>query len=213
MTYDQTQTQSDFRVGLLTFLALCILAAGITLAGGDKGLLFQKTTLVRARLCNIGGLKKGAAVTMGGMSIGKVQKLTFASGAAPSCIELVLDVNQKMRPHIKADSMPAIKTQGMLGDRYIEISPGSPNAPPLAEDGFLAGKSAADFDETLHEANNTLSETTKMLGAINRQEGTVGQFLYNKEFYTRLTEIETELHELLKDFKKQPRKYIKFSVF
>ena len=57
MTYNQTQTQSDFRVGLLTFLALCILAAGITLAGGDKGLLFQKTTLVRARLCNIGGLK------------------------------------------------------------------------------------------------------------------------------------------------------------
>lgn len=213
MSYDSTKTQSDFRVGLLTFLALCILAAGITLAGGDKGLLFQKTDSVRARLCNIGGLKKGAAVTMGGMMIGKVQGISFTSGSKPHCIELTMTINKKMRAYIKTDSVPIIKTQGMLGDRYVEISTGSPDALTLAEDGLLTGHSAADFDEALREASNTLTETTKLLGALNRQEGTLGRFLYDKEFYVRITDIETEVHELIKDFKKQPRKYINLSIF
>lgn len=213
MTHDQAKTQSDFKVGLLTLLAVCILAAGITLAGGDKGLLFQKTSLVRARLSNIGGLKKGAAVTMGGMMIGKVQDISFSGNTVPNCIELKLAISEKMRRQIKADSIPVIKTQGMLGDRYIEISTGDPAAPPLAGDGVLTGKSASDFDEALQNANTTLSETSKLLGAINDQKGTVGQLLYDKEFYSRITEIEAEVHELIKDFKKQPRKYIKFSVF
>ena len=213
MTPDHTKTQSDFRVGLLTFLALCILAAGIALAGGDKGIFFQKTVLLRARLCNIGGLKKGAAVTIGGMNIGRVQQIGFSREEGPHCIELLLAINKQMRSHIKADSVPVIKTQGMLGDRYIEISSGAPNAPELTEGEAITGKSATDFDETLQEASRTLSETTKLLGAINHQEGSVGQLLYNKEFYTRMTDIEAELHELLKDFKKQPLKYIKLSVF
>ncbi len=213
MAAEQVKTQSDFRVGLLTVLALCIVAAGITLAGGDKGLLFEKTSLVRARLSNIGGLKKGSGVTMGGMMIGKVQDISFVKNTVPHCIEVKMSVSEKMRVNIKANSMPLIKTQGMLGDRYIEISAGDPAAPALPEDGILIGQSATDFDEALQKANTTLTETSKLLGAINQQEGTVGQLFYDKEFYTRITEIEAEVHELIKDFKKQPRKYIKFSVF
>ena len=213
MAYDQTKTKSDFRVGLLTLLAICILAAGITLAGGDKGLLFEKTTLVHAQMSNIGGLKKGALVTMGGMAVGKVSRIAFESGAAPHCIELSMMLSEKMRAYIKEASIPAIKTQGMLGDRYVEISAGSAEAPSLPEGAPLVGKSAADFDEALQGATQTLSETTKAMNAINKQQGSVGQFLYDKQFYTSLTDIETELHELLKDFKQHPRKYIKFSLF
>lgn len=213
MAYEQAKTQSDFRVGLLTVLALCILAAGITLAGGDKGLLFQKTAEVRARVANIGGLKKGAGVTMGGMMIGKVQDISFVKNAVPNRIEVKLVISEKMRLNIKADSVPVIKTQGMLGDRYIEISAGGAAAPPLSEDGVLIGKSATDFDEALQHANTTLNETSKLLGAINHQEGTVGKLFYDKEFYSRITAIEAEVHELIQDFKKQPRKYIKLSVF
>lgn len=213
MTQEQAKTQSDFRVGLLTLLAICIIAAGITFAGGDKGLLFQETASVRARLSNIGGLKKGAGVTMGGMMIGKVRDISFSRDTVPQCIELTLTVSEKMRKHIKTDSVPIIKTQGMLGDRYLEISAGDPAAPPLSADGVLIGKSASDFDEALQNVNTTLGETTKLLGAINDRKGTVGQLLYDKEFYSRITEIEAEIHELIKDFKKQPRKYIKLSVF
>ena len=211
MSYE-TQTASDLRVGLLTFLSICVLAAGIVLAGGDKGLLFKKTAHVKARMHDVGGLKKGAAVTMGGMVVGKVVDICFCP-SPDGRIELDLSIRQDMRGHIKADSIPVIKTQGMLGDRYVEIQAGSKEAPVLDADKPLVGKSAADFDEALREANTTLSETNKALGAINRQEGTVGQFLYNKDFYSKLTELETEIQDLIRDFKKQPRKYIKFSVF
>ena len=91
----------------------------------------------------------------------------------------------------------------------LKIGGGTP--PILTPDGWLFLYHGVS--EALHEANQTLTETTKVLGAINRKEGSVGQFLYDKRFYSQLTDIEAELQELLKDFKKQPRKYIKFSVF
>ena len=64
--HNQSKTWSDFRVGAVTFIAIIFLVLGVTFAGGDKGLFLQKTSRVRARLADVGGLKKGSSVTMGG---------------------------------------------------------------------------------------------------------------------------------------------------
>ena len=71
---DQESTWSDLRVGIITFVALILLILGITFAGGDKGLFLQKSSMVKALLANVSGLKKGSPVTMGGMTVGKVSQ-------------------------------------------------------------------------------------------------------------------------------------------
>lgn len=207
------QTAVDFRVGIISFTALCLLVLAITFAGGDKGLLFQRTLRIKAQMADVGGLKTGSSVTMGGMNIGKVEKIYFAGTNHDCPVEVWLQIQSSMRPHIKKDSIPAIRTQGMLGDRYIEIEKGTLEAEALDEGEFLKGNGASDFDNTLKNANSTLQETTKMISAINQQEGTIGRFMYDEAFYTNLNEITLELNEILKDFKKNPRRYVKFSLF
>lgn len=207
------QTAVDFRVGILSFTALCLFILGITFAGGDKGLLFQKTSPVKAYLSDVGGLKVGSAVTLGGMTIGKVSKIIFSGENAECPVEIQMTLQSEMKQHIKKDSRPSIRTQGMLGDRYVEIERGSADAEILKEGEYLIGQGSSDFDNTLRQANATLSETTKMLTAVNQQEGTVGQFLYDEQFYTNLNEATAQLNEILKDFKKNPRRYVKFSLF
>ena len=101
----------------------------------------------------------------------------------------------------------------MLGDRYIDIPPGSETAPVLAEGGILVGAATSDFDKTLTQTISVLNETEKLLSAINKQEGTAGKLLYDQAFYNHLLDISGELDGLVKDFKKNPRRYIKFSVF
>ncbi len=122
-------------------------------------------------------------------------------------------IKSNMRQKIRKDSIPSVRTMGMLGDRYMEISFGSPDSPVLQEDEILVGKGATDFDDTLREAKATLNESTKLLSAINQQQGTIGQFLSDSAFYNHLNDVATEMNELLKDFKKNPRRYIKFSLF
>ncbi len=222
--YHKDRLWSDFRVGIITFIGLTCLVLGITFAGGDKGLLFKKVTLVKARLGDVGGLKKGGSVTMNGMVIGKVTDIFFADGndgkeAQPeiektsSQIEVTMEIRTDIRRRIHVDSVPAVRTQGMLGDRYVDIPPGSTDKEILPEGKILIGASATDFDKTLNQTISVLSETQKLLSSINNRQGTAGKLLYDEEFYNKLMGISTELDGLIKDFKKNPRRYIKFSVF
>lgn len=211
--YDSQKVLSDLRVGILSFLALSLIVLGVVLAGGDKGLIFKKTAVLKARLADVGGLKKGSGVTMGGMTIGKVAEISFADGPENSLVEIKMEVREDLRARIKKDSIPSVRTQGMLGDRYVEISMGEKNAPPLPPDQYLTGKSATDFDDALREAQKALTETTKLLSAVNGQQGSVGRLVYDEKLYQGLTAITDQLSDLIEDFKSHPRKYIKFSVF
>ena len=220
--YEQDQAWSNLRIGIITFTGLVFLVLGITFAGGDKGLLFKQTSTVKARLSDVGGLKKGGSVTMNGMVIGKVAGIAFTDGqdgkeAAPESgknqIEVTMEIRSDLRNRIKTDSVPAVRTQGMLGDRYIDIPPGTDEAGVLPEGKVLIGAAAGDFDKTLKQAMDVMGETQKLLSAINAQRGTAGKLLYDEQFYNHLLDITNELNELLKDFKKNPRRYIKFSLF
>lgn len=204
---------SDLRVGIVTFLSIACLVTGITFAGGDKGLLFQNTFPLIAHLSDINGLKKGSAVTMGGMNIGKVKEIGFLENSPENLIRVSLEVRADVADKIRSDSKPSVRTQGMLGDRYLEISRGSAEAPALSAGSSLKGESTSSFDDTLSEAKLTLNHTNKMLEAINQQQGSAGSLIYDPKLYEKLAESAEQLDELLKDFKQHPRKYIKFSLF
>lgn len=212
MSYEN-QSASDFRVGLMSFAAIIFIAAGITFAGGDKGLLFAKTSMLRAHLDDVGGLKKGSSVTIGGMPIGKVVNISLLSVEGKTKIEVLMNVRDDMKASIKKNAVPVIKTQGMLGDRYIEITSAAEEAEAISHSDILQGTGSADFDKTLQQANTTLLETSRLLSAINHQEGTAGQLIYQDTLHKNLADITNEIDEVLEDFKKNPRRYIKLSVF
>jgi len=211
--YNQEKAWSDFRVGLITFAGLALLILGVVLAGGDKGLFFQKTTTLKAHLSDVGGLKKGSSITMGGMTVGRVMDIAFVQGSKDNNIEVVMEVRSDVRHRIREDSIPSVRTQGMLGDRYMDIAGGTEGASPLAEGEILLGEAASDFDKTLRQAMEVLQETSKMLTAVNNQEGTAGRLVYDVELYDALTELTQELNGFIKDFKKHPKKYIKLEIF
>ncbi len=210
--YNQERFWSDVRVGGITFAGLFFLVFGVVFAGGDKGLLFQKTSFVKARLTDVGGLKKGSSVTMGGMTVGRVTGIGFVNAELGNQIEVTLEIRSDIRKRIKADSVPSVRTQGMLGDRYIDISMTAEDGAELPDGAALVGDAASDFDKTLRQANEVLGETEKLLTAVNSQQGTAGRLVYDEMLYKTLTEISIELRDLIKDFKKHPRKYVKFSL-
>lgn len=87
---------------------------------GDVDLLGGETYQVSARFGSISGLKKGAMVEIAGVKIGKVDEIRLDAESYEA--EVLLAINKGVV--LQEDSIASIRTAGIIGDRYIDVSPG-----------------------------------------------------------------------------------------
>jgi len=108
----------EIMVGFFIFLG--ILAMGyISLKLGNIGLFNHNEYTLYAVFSNVSGLKNKAPVTMSGVEIGRVEKITLNSnGRARVVMRIKKDVK------LSEDAIASIKTMGIIGDKYIAISQG-----------------------------------------------------------------------------------------
>lgn len=109
---------TEAKVGLFVLIGLIILAY-MSFKVGQQGFGLKKGYELTAVFDNVSGLeKKGASVQMAGVEIGTVEDIRLHNGKAL--------VTLRIRPDVKlpVDSTAAIRTHGVLGDKYIEIIPG-----------------------------------------------------------------------------------------
>ncbi len=111
------------KINIETGVGLFIIAGLICLAYlsvrlGDVNLTGTKDYVVKARFSNIGGLKEGSDVEIAGVKIGKVSKISLDNYQA--LVDMLIAPTVK----IQEDSIASIRTQGIIGDNYIKISPG-----------------------------------------------------------------------------------------
>src|SRR5437016_2431016 len=99
----------------LFFLTTQLPSSGLKLSSAKKG--FHLT----AEFDNIGDLKVGSPVTMAGVRVGEVEGIRFNSNDYKAVVGLRVDPQYNQIPE---DSYASIQTQGLLGGKYIGISPG-----------------------------------------------------------------------------------------
>lgn len=121
-------------VGLFSLAALCALALAILSLSSQEGVFRDRYRLV-GYYDNVQGLIPNAPVWLAGTRVGRVESVNFSTrpDGTPS-VKVVLVVDEDVQKRIRADSTASIGTIGLLGDRYVEISLGSPNEAVL-EDG------------------------------------------------------------------------------
>ncbi len=111
------RTKVNVAVGL--FLVLGILALGyLSIRLGRVSFLGGTGYLVTADFPSVGGLKAGSGVEIAGVLIGRVESIGLADYQA----RVVLRLNNGVK--IQDDSIASIKTKGLIGEKYIRISPG-----------------------------------------------------------------------------------------
>jgi phospholipid/cholesterol/gamma-HCH transport system substrate-binding protein len=111
------RTKVNVAVGL--FLVLGILALGyLSIRLGRVSFLGGTGYLVTADFPSVGGLKAGSGVEIAGVLIGRVEAIGLADYQA----RVVLRLNNDVK--IQDDSIASIKTKGLIGEKYIRISPG-----------------------------------------------------------------------------------------
>jgi phospholipid/cholesterol/gamma-HCH transport system substrate-binding protein len=99
----------------LLFLTTQLPASGLKLGGQKAGYH------VTAQFDNIGDLKVGSPVTMSGVRVGEVSSIHFDSRIYKAVVGMRIDPQYNEIPE---DSFASIQTEGLLGGKYIGISPG-----------------------------------------------------------------------------------------
>ncbi len=172
--------------------------------------VFASRYELRALVPSALGLREGAPVTLAGQRIGQVASIDFIpverrSGAAN--LEVTLAVNEDVRDQIRRDSRAFFRTQGLLGDKYVDIAPGSAGAAILEPGDTLPVGESVDIEQFMERAATAIDEAQVIVTDLREVtrglatgDGTIGQLLTDVALYARMVtataQLETTLAQL-----------------
>ena len=101
-------------------LAGFISFAWLAVKMGDINPFANETYPVTARFTSISGLKAGSTIELAGVIVGKVSSIELDTGDYEAVVHLSIDKQVELQD----DSIASIRTAGIIGDKYIKLSPG-----------------------------------------------------------------------------------------
>jgi phospholipid/cholesterol/gamma-HCH transport system substrate-binding protein len=202
-------TFAELRVGFLVLGAIAILILFILSVSGDIA-LFKKKMTVTTRLAAADGLKPGDEVRVAGKLVGKVTKVDFIPGvpASPSqkSVLVTMQLDQKeIEGRIRTDSMAVLGQQGFLGDRLIDITPGTIRGDPIGNGAEVPSADQASLAQVFQGASDVLvqfnsvgKQLQELMDNINKGQGTVGKILHDDSVYVNLNRTVLEAQDMVK---------------
>jgi len=195
---------SKLKVGLVITIAFLVLCLAVFFAGNIQSLLSKKAEL-KIQFRDVEGLRKGAPVWILGIEEGSVKDINLNPIYG---VVVTIAVQETSLRFIKKDSRGTILTMGLLGDKYIELSTGSPQAQPVRPGEMLKGTTEMGLKhvmETTGEAIGKISQfinkVDSLVEKVESSQGTIGKFLNDPSLYDNLNRVTNRLSALVDDLK------------
>src|SRR5574341_1492456 len=159
--------RTEIRAGVFLLLSFAILVV-MVFAVSDIQSLFRKKKEVKALFLFSDGIEKNAQVRFSGIKIGRVENIRVAPEYGDK-IELILSVYSDTV--IKQDTRAAIKSLGLVGGKYVELTGGSPQARPLPPDGMIIGEESLKLEDLTKIALDATGKLKNMADNLDRMLG------------------------------------------
>jgi phospholipid/cholesterol/gamma-HCH transport system substrate-binding protein len=182
------------RVGLVVLVAIGVGVAAL-LVLGDRQNMFVRKNHYWIRFENTSGLAAGSTVQLSGVKVGSVDKIVLPSDLEQAELDVWISVAKRYEQRIRQDSVARIKTLGLLGDKYLEITSGSPGSAAVPEGGQIAAAPITDVDRLASAGEDVVNNIARIshqmadiLGRIERGEGLLGKLLVDDETGTKMSD-------------------------
>ena len=198
-------TWDQLKVGGLILVAVAVLAVAIYKLGAAVN-LFSKRYELTAFLREGGGLRVGGSVLVAGQLAGTIKEINFlpVDNDTLRNLRIVVGLDENLQEQVRGDSRARVRTLGLLGDKVIDISPGTPRREPLRDGDTLQVTPSMDLEEVMTKAASAVDDVvglTKDMRTLTKQlvagKGTIGQLLSNPALYNQLEGTLSRTNELL----------------
>ncbi len=147
---------SNIKLGLFVMAGLLFLVILLYMIGKNRN-LFGSTYLLKARFENVQGLVAGNNVRFSGIQAGTVKRLNILNDTV---IELSMIIDTRFKPIIRKNAVVSIGTDGLVGNKVVNIAPAKVPAALAMPGDFLATRKSVNTDEmiqTLYNTNNDVA--------------------------------------------------------
>ena len=187
-------TWDQLKVGAVIVVAIIVVGVAIYKLGQTAN-LFSKRYRLTAFLKEANGLREGGPVMVAGQLAGTIRSIEFLAvdNDTTRNLRVILEIDAGLREQIRSDSRARVRTMGLLGDKMIDITPGTPRYGILAANDTIVVAPSVDFEAVLAMAAGATDDVvglTQDLRQITARlvsgEGTVGQLLTNPRMYDEM---------------------------
>jgi phospholipid/cholesterol/gamma-HCH transport system substrate-binding protein len=198
-------TWDQLKVGGLIVLAIAVLAVAVYKLGKAANLFTKRYELI-AFVKEAPALRVGGSVDVAGQLAGTIKEIRFLPPDADTMknLRIVIAIDERLHEQVRGDSRAHVKTLGLLGDKVIDISPGTPKYATLKNGDTIQVEPTLDYEQVLAKAasavNDVVALTHDLRGLTSNLvagKGTMGQLLTNPALYDQLEGTLTRTNDLL----------------
>lgn len=163
-----TNKGDNIRLGLFVLAGTLLLIVGLYMLGSKQD-LFRSTVEITARFHNAGGLRPGNNVRYAGINVGTVREVRIVSDTA---VLVTMSIRSKEAVHIQDNAVASLGSDGLMGNKLVNIGPGEGPGVPIRDGVELAGSVPLDTDQmmrTLDRTNVNMAEITDDLRALTER--------------------------------------------
>lgn len=153
------QDKNNIKLGVFVLAGLFALILCFYLIGKNHN-LFGSNFMIKSHFTNLNGLVEGNNVLFSGIQAGTVKDIELINDTT---IEVTLLINNKVRSYIHKNAIASIGTEGLMGNKVVNILPAKGTSPKVEEGDLLASQKIINMDEMLQ----TLSKTNNNIATIS----------------------------------------------
>jgi phospholipid/cholesterol/gamma-HCH transport system substrate-binding protein len=179
--------RKSLAVGLVVTLSAALIGVGVFLVGSEQH-LWQGRTAFKLHFARTNGLQESATVSLDGVAIGRVAAMRFPADPSAHYVEVEIHISNEILPRMRSDSTARIQTYGLLGDKYIELTSGSPEAEPLPPGALITAVDPVDYEAIFGRSGDIVADAIEVTGLlkdvlseINSGEGVLGRLVRDRE--------------------------------
>ncbi|KAA3619925.1 MAG: MCE family protein [Calditrichaeota bacterium] len=155
----------DVRVGIFIFVGMAFMFFIILVVGTNTRKFTSKYTL-HTFVPNVISLNPGAYITIAGIKAGTIGDFEYTTREGKFGVHISLFVEHRFKKWVTTSSKATIKTLGMLGDKYVEISLGLANEKALEDNDYIPANPPFDFESLLPKAEQAANTIPLVLTSI-----------------------------------------------
>lgn len=155
----------NVKVGIFVSMGILVGAVLIFLIGDERH-MFNRAVHLRANFADVGGLRVGGPVRMGGVDVGQVESIQFGEDDRDRRVHVRFTILAHELVRVRRDSVVRIASKGLLGDKALDLTMGSVREPGLRENDVVRSEESDDMGTAIRSAGVALQRANEVLGNV-----------------------------------------------